>query len=178
MTTTQRLPLARRGRAQWRVVALAALLAVALGAVLWWWSHPRAFEEQAGMGIVPAEPGRALFEGMVHPYASDLTLLDVRPRIVSDDASAEVTVHVCRVVEPGSAVGNAYDDVDEFCASLREPTGALEATDQLLVEVVAQEEGEVVIDGLDVTYRSGLQRGTQHTGLHLTVEVGPPGSTP
>ncbi|WP_454085178.1 hypothetical protein [Georgenia sp. Marseille-Q6866] len=179
MTTTERVLPARTDRATRRLLVLLPLVALVLGGALWWWSNPRAFEGAGGIGIIPGEPGRPLFVGMVRaPTDAGVSLLDARPRIVSDDTSAKVTVHVCRIADRDlGAVGSAYDTVDDMCASLREPSGPLEALDQLVVEIVAHEEGELVMDGLDVVYRTGLQRGTQWAGMHTTVEVGPPGST-
>lgn len=178
-TTTERSAPVRSGRGVRRLLVLLPLVALVLGGALWWWSHPQAFAG-AGNGLtMPGEPGRPNFVGMVHPPEDvGVSLIDVRPRVTSDDTGAQLTVHVCRLADPHLAVGNAYDHVDDVCASLREPTGPLEALDQLVVEIVAQEEGDLVMDGLDVVYRTGLQRGTQWTGMHATVEVGPPGSTP
>ncbi|PYF98358.1 hypothetical protein SAMN05216184_11110 [Georgenia satyanarayanai] len=180
MTTTaeSRDPV-RSGRARRRLLVVLPVVALVLGAALWWWSHPRAFLGPGNSMSMLGEPGRSVFMGLDHaPQDSRVDLVDVRPRVVSDDTSAQVTVHVCRIADPHLAVGNAYDHVDDICASLREPTGPLEPLDQIVVEVVPQREGEIVIDGLDVFYRTGAQRGTQWSGMHATVEVGPPGTTP
>ncbi|WP_152188623.1 hypothetical protein [Georgenia satyanarayanai] len=179
MTTTEWLRPAGTGRARRRVLALLLLVALVLGAGLWWWSHPQAFQGPGNSVTASTEPGRSLFLGLAYaPHDADVSLIGVRPRVVADDTPARVTVHVCRPADPYLSVGVSHDHVEDICASLREPTGPLDATDQLVVEVVAQEEGAVVIDGLDVTYRAGVRRGTQWTGEHATVEVGPPGSTP
>lgn len=177
-TTAQRLAPWRTGRSWRRLLVLLPVIALVLGTALWWWTHPRAFSGPGNSLSMLGEPGRSAFAGMEYaPHDARVTLVDVLPRVVSNDASAEVTVHVCRVADPHLSVGGAYDHVDDVCASLREPTGPLEADDQLVVEIIAQKQGEIVIDGLDVVYRTGVQRGTQWTGEHVTVEVGPPGAT-
>ena len=177
-TTAKRLAPWQAGQSWRRFLVLLPVIALVLGAALWWWSHPRAFEE-GGIGIMPGEPGRSVFVGMSRaPADARVSLIDVRPRIVADDTSAQVTVHVCRIADRDlGGVGNAYDRVDDICASLREPTGPLEPLDQLIVEIVARDEGVLVMDGVDVVYRAGAQRGTQSTGLHTTVEFGPKGTT-
>lgn len=171
-----------RPRRPWRRRALAvvlALLLAAVGGAAWWMSHPRAFQDVGDSMSGPTEPGKPIFLGMVHPPEGvTLDLVDAVPRVLFDNADAELTVHVCRLARPGNAIGIVYaDDAQRICASLRAPSGPLEENDQLVVELVASMTGVVVVDGLDVTYRTGLQRGNQATGVASAVVIGEPGST-
>ncbi|WP_413451863.1 hypothetical protein AA0Y32_13895 [Georgenia phoenicis] len=166
MTTTERP--ARTGRVRWRVLAPAVLLALALGAWLWWWSHPRAFADYgAGLGAV-AEIGETRYFGLANA-PRDLEILEVRPLVASDGADATVTAVVCMGAEDRGGVGvGSPEMVTEGCRSVREPAGRFTPDDQLLVEVRGTSEGTVVVDGVVVTYRDGAQRGTEV----LDVDIG------
>jgi hypothetical protein len=67
-TTTERLVPGRSGRARRRLLVLLPVIALVLGAALWWWSHPRAFSEAGSGASVQGEPGRVVVDGVDVSY--------------------------------------------------------------------------------------------------------------
>ncbi|PYF98359.1 hypothetical protein SAMN05216184_11111 [Georgenia satyanarayanai] len=173
MTTTAERPAPwRTGRAWRRFLVLLPVVALILGAALWWWSHPRAFEGYgAGLGAV-TEVGEARYFGLGHPPRG-LEILEVRPLVVPGSVDATVAAVVCVGTGDKGGVGAGDSEmVAEGCLSVREPAGPLTPDDQLLVEVRGASEGTVVVDGVAVTYRDGVRRGTEVLDFDITVGVG------
>ncbi len=171
-TTTARLVPGRSGRARRRLLVLLPVIALVLGAALWWWSHPRAFADHgAGLGAV-TEVDEVRYFGIANP-PRDLEILAVRPLVTGDSADATVTAVVCVGEDASSGIGAGGSEmVAERCLSLREPVGPITPDDQLLVEVRGASEGTVVVDGVAVTYRDGIRRGTEVLDFDITVGVG------
>lgn len=172
MTTTERVLPAGAGRGKRRVLVLLPAVALVLGAALWWWSHPRAFADYgAGLGAV-TEVGEARYFGLGNP-PRDLEILAVRPLVVAGSADAAVTGVVCAGEAVGSGVGIGDSEmVAESCRSVREPAGPVTPDDKLLVEVRGASAGTVAVDGVAVTYRDGVRRGTEVLDVDITVGVG------
>ncbi|WP_454085177.1 hypothetical protein [Georgenia sp. Marseille-Q6866] len=156
----------------WRCfLVLLPAVALVLGAALWWWSHPRVFTDSgAGLGAV-TEVGDARYFGLGNP-PRDLEIVAVRPLVVAGSADAAVTGVVC-VGGDASRVGIGDSQmVAELCGSVREPAGPVTPADQLLVEVRGASAGTVAVDGVAVTYRDGVRRGTEVLDVDITVGVG------
>lgn len=72
------------------------------------------------------------------------------------------------------------DDIGDFCMESSgfadepfTPVGdRFEPSQQILMLISGRHAGEVEIDGIDLDYSHGNQRGTRQVGQHLVVEVG------
>jgi hypothetical protein len=91
-----------------------------------------------------------------------LRLVELRPRIATDSAAAEVTIEVC---SPGARC--------TAVTAARGPRVWLSGTgaSRVVVSVRPRRPGEVHIDGVDVTYLDAGRRGTEHAGSALLVTV-------
>lgn len=148
---------------------LVAAVAAVLAAGAWWWSHPAAFRDVGNVVTGVSEPGVPAYVGVVEPPdGAEVELLDVTPRVVFNSGDAEVLVRVCR----DGGVGMVYaDSLAQWCPVPEAPSGPFGRNDQIVLEVIG-EGGVVVVDGVDVTYRAGVRRGTQATGLQAAVTIG------
>lgn len=170
-------PPTTRWRHRRRLVAVAVLLAVCgvLGWATWWATHPTWFPNPGGDQGARTVPGRALwvsvtFPNVVKPPVT-LHLDSVRAHVVSDTSDASVSAFVCTnrpQFGPGLTVlgtgGNAM--MRHFCVR-RVPAHDVDMTvgrghpEYLLLEMVPAQPGRLRMDRVDVTYRKGLQRGSQ-----------------
>jgi hypothetical protein len=91
-----------------------------------------------------------------------LRLLEVRPRIATDSAAADISVLVCTT----DAGCTDVTDAEGPRVRLAGPGAA-----RLMISVTPRHAGEVRIDGLDVTYLDTARRGTEHAGISLLVTV-------
>lgn len=155
---------ARSPRRQRYRIALAVGAAAALLVGLWWHAHPNAFPGPGDSFGARPDDQTPIYVGVAwnppEGASSRVRVLDAEPRVeVFGEATAEVWA--CA----GGAIGVVGEDAPE--ASSCVPLGeADEPGEQLVVRVAPVEPGAVVVlDGIDVTYSYGLQRGTQHTGI-------------
>ena len=171
-TTAERSAPWQAGRSWRRFLVLLPVIALVLGAALWWWSHPRAFGGYGGQVGAVTEVGETRFFGLGHP-PRDLEILEVRPLVASDDADATVGAVVCvgAATRGGIGVGDS-EMASESCGSVREAGGPLTPDDHLLIEVRGTAPGTVVVEGVAVTYRDGVQRGAEVLDVDIGVGVG------
>jgi hypothetical protein len=165
----------RRGR---KVLPAAVVLGgVAVSAAgLWWVTHPSEFDGATGLTVTwtlpVGETGTAEVALLPRPGAPEVSVHDVEPRILRNDADATVRVGICR----GSTVGAARGGIEEIRGNCehfqRGETTPLRHDDSILVEVTGQKHGTVVIDGVRVRYSSGWQRGSEDTGVRVATRFG------
>lgn len=152
-------------------VAVVLLLLLAGVAAWWWMTHPRAFMEvgSAMMGPVPAETRAYL--GMEIIPEDGMELHGATPRVVFNLGDVETGVAVCH---PAGRRGVGFvhaEEIDSLCESLTAPVGPVQRGDFLVVEVIGYDSGLVALNGVDVTYSTGMQRGTQAVGLEAAIIV-------
>ncbi|PSL01090.1 hypothetical protein CLV30_11525 [Haloactinopolyspora alba] len=158
-------------RSLWfRVVVV--LVVLVLGVLTWWWRSPELFGGQGSTLTIRDETGTVALAGVlvVPQQVGDgtVTVHSAQPRIVKAADGTEVDVLACHDGSFGTARGR--DSLDEYCMSHGEVAGArLDEGDSLVVAVRSDEPQRVVVDGVDVTYSYGWQRGTQTTGLTAVV---------
>lgn len=155
---------ARSPRRHRRQMALAVGAVAALLVGLWWHTHPNAFPGPGNSFGARPDGQTPIYVGVAwNPPDGTSTRVrvhDAQPRAeIFGEATAEVWA--CA----GGAIGVVGEDAPE--ASSCVPLGEAEDSwEQLVVRVAPVEPGAVVVlDGIDVTYSYGLQRGTQHTGI-------------
>lgn len=153
---------------------MALILAVVAGSVgVWQWRSPNAFAEQ-GSGVDIYNPvGTAALVGVAGPRQqmdpAVLTVHSVEPQITEGDA--QVDVIVCHTGPGKDGIGAVRGSVDRYCESHGAPDGArLGPHDQFVVRVHSDKPGRAVIEGVKVTYSHGWRRGSQVTGLTVTVD--------
>ena len=149
------------GRAGWRTVAGLVGAAAVMAAATWWWTHPTVYGGVGGeFGARPERLEPVYVDMGVSPDEGDVTLLRAEPRVeVFGAAHAEVMV--CS----GAGIGILYgDDAGQGCSPLIGPTRP-GTWDQVVLRVVPESpDTVVVVDGVDLDYRTGLQSGVEHTG--------------
>ena len=146
---------------RWKTAVAAFLCGATVLGAGWWWSHPTIY---GGAGSeFGARPDRLVpvYVVMVEgPEARALRILKAEPdvRVFGD---AQVDVLLCE----GARIGVVYgDDVERFCFG---PHRDMEqrAWDQVVLKVTPLQAGAVVVaDGIDLTYSTRVQRGTELTG--------------
>ena len=107
-------------------------------------------------------------------------LRDATARVAPGSAPAKVRVLWCVEPDSGSPIGTALGPADEFCGDtpdldgqrLEEPS-VDNRFSHLVVEVVPLVPGEITIEGAQVAYTAGLQRGSQSSGVVVKVKATP-----
>ncbi len=156
----------RRGR-----VTVVVLLLVAGAAASSWVTHPRIFGDGGATVTGPTPAGTAAYVGMEVIPRDGVELHGAVPRVVLDAGDATVTVLVCRPVGPTGVGLVSAEDIQSLCEPLTAPDGPVQRGDFLVAEVVGDFSGLVVLDGIDVTYSSGVQRGTEAVGVDAAVII-------
>lgn len=165
-----------------RLALPVALLAV-LGGTAWWATHPDVFDDAGGFGMttVPEPVGQTYYAGIVSTSITDerreLELRSATPVVHSDSAGADIEVYVCEVdpTQDAVGVGTQRKEPTDVCLTF-EPaaegtlllTGGDAPRHELVLAVTATRPGVVEVRGVEVSYRTGLRRGTEVTGGHLT----------
>ncbi|SOC58452.1 hypothetical protein SAMN05421879_1431 [Ornithinimicrobium cerasi] len=136
---------------------------LATGAVLgggWWWSHPNVYEEVGGEFRARPDAIVPVYVDMIPmPQDQPVSIIDATAQ-VEIFGEAQTAVLLCRNAE----IGIVYENVEHHCTSgLR---GAhSEHWDQVVLRITPEApDTVVVVDGVKLTYSTGMQRGTQLTG--------------
>jgi cytochrome c biogenesis protein CcdA len=104
-----------------------------------------------------------------YQYLVDVRSVSVRVRM--NTANATVDVETCPIGggTPGAVASLGYSTC---AAPVPFHAGGMSlGSERLLVRVTAIKPGKVVIDGVDVAYKSGIRHTTQHVGPVVTIEV-------
>lgn len=163
------------------LVTAAVALAAALAAGAWWATHP---DDLGGVGnesSVPVEVGEpALFGMFAYPRTGSARLHAAEARVRGGSVPADVRVVFCVRPSVGMPIGSLRERAEDACGKTLPIDGQRLAMPNaendyahLVVEVVLRQPGEVVIDGLAISYSSGLQRGTVAAGTVLRVRATP-----
>ena len=109
-----------------------------------------------------------------------LELKSATPVVRSDTADAELEVFLCEV-DPDAevaGVGAQRREPTNICRvfepvsdGMRFLTGGGEPRHELILRVRTTQPGVVRVEGIEISYRDGLRRGTQVTGADVTVRA-------
>ncbi len=139
---------------------------VLLAGAAWWVAHPTELSELGEVSLPSAEIGKPFLLGVFPDNQDNLRLRGVSPRVTTNTAAADVRLVLCG--RPKEVVGSFYARAEDACRELLPTAGSTLPADlheaQLLLEVTPRRPGKVVIDGITVRYRHGLQVGSQVTG--------------
>ena len=139
---------------------------------MWWLTSPDALRGPGASASPAVEEGDVVVVGYTGTILDEVQIADAAPIVVGDlDIDAEL--QVCVSAEGESGVGLvAEEDISEFCEHVEPASGASLAPDRepnaresLMASVQVHGEGTGALCGWEVTYRVGMQRGTQrHVG--------------
>lgn len=180
-------PPPHRRAARTLVILTAAGLAVAATAWAWHWhTHPTALE-RGGAGWVTTldKTPSSLYTGLTFPRrdpGATIEIETVTPRIIENSTGATFDYYLCSL-DTESVGFDALGTVDrrgfeKFCpdAVPVEPltntlhTGT-DPAQQLVVAITTGQRGVIRLDGFDVTYTHGWQRGTQTVGDSIKIRA-------
>lgn len=156
--TPRSLQVVRTRRALVMLWIVAVALVVVFGA--WFVTHPPSLPVPDQPVEVQIPLGEAEYVGLYSSAAEDERTLHISGVSIDVDGEATVAALVCK--EGTLSVTN---DPETFCSSLVEAEGAtLEPGDGLVLEVLEDEPGAVTIEPVEISYRDGVQWGTQPVG--------------
>ena len=161
------------GWRRWTAPALVVVVVLTVAALGWTWRHPRAFGEGGGWSLEYKQlaEGTPFYVGVTFPQGGttdSVTIHDVRANLTDQSGRLDVAALVCSLrPAENSAVGAGNEaTARKTCTSLVPAEGATlrlgrerSQQQQLVLAVTARGPANVVIDGIDVTYSSGWQRG-------------------
>jgi hypothetical protein len=177
-------PARKSGSRALRVTAVAAGIVLLAGAATagWSWRHPAAFPEAGGWGVghrdLPLD--LPLYVGVSEAgreASGVVSIHSARANVVSDSAGARIRFFVC-TLEENAEVGSigAYrgSEIYDDCSSLVPAEGATmelnaDPKQQLVMAVALTNTGRVHVEGVDLDYSHGWQRGTQRIGGDVDV---------
>jgi hypothetical protein len=152
--------------------ALGALVVVGLVVLGWVWRHPDALPGPGDVMSVNSRVGVQAAVGVLSPSLHDDRILSVRsvtPRVLSAPPGTTVRVVACR----DGAVGAVRGSLSRYCTRVRSAEGAHlrpgAEGDWLVAVIRSSKPGRVVVDGVEVGYSYGWQRGSQVTGPRIVV---------
>lgn len=171
-------PGARRAPRLLTVVAAATVATAVLGAA-WWVTHPTQLTPVGSEVGLPGVVGQPIVVGLfAYPNGGSVILRDASPRVAPGSAAADVRILWCAAPRGGTPVGAVKATAQASCSETPRLAGQLltlptEDTrfGHLVVEIVPLEPGEVTVEGADVSYSAGWQRGKQASGVVVKVDV-------
>lgn len=174
----------------WRRIAIAVLVLIVLGFLAgggWWLTHPTFPTAGGANESVVVAPGRSLWAAVTYPNVkvgpATVHLGTVTAHEVSDTSAATVTPYVCTnrpQSGPGlTALGTGGTAMMRHLCRRAMPANNADMTvgrghpEYLMLKIVPAHAGRLHLDRVDVTYRRGLQRGTQEFDFQLTLTARP-----
>jgi len=173
----------------WGLAVLVVVALTFLGARAWSWAtHPESMSPYGSGVSGPAAVGASMAFGTYvstdGPWTTEsggspasVELESAVPRIVENTAAADVALLVCRSTGSDGVGAIAATELTTYCSSTTPVSPgrivlSMPPYDQLIAVVTPHQKGVVHVAGVDVTYRDGLRRGTQQSGIDITVTAG------
>lgn len=154
------------GRTRLGLYLGAALALALLGVAAWYVLHPSPLPTSDRTVEASTPVGTPVYVAVYSGSRTDrsLTLSSVHVN-ASVDSTAEVAAKVCA----GGSLSVTADPAG-FCAAILPAAGsALGPDDTLMLEISSDTAGTLVLDDLEVSYREGIQWGTQPVGPRVSV---------
>lgn len=150
-------------------LAGALFMMVVLGSSSWWATHPDAFRPSGNVIGSRLEVGETKFiANLVADPTRPVAIVAIAPHEMSG-AAARVAFRACL---PRDQVAGTSRPLEEICRATKAVEGSVihPGPDldgwRVVAEVTLLEEGQVSIKGFSVSYREGIRRGWQVTGVH------------
>jgi hypothetical protein len=179
MANSLEVPLHRRsGRSRlWTVLAVLGALALVAGWAAWYATTPEDLPVSDRAVTAEGVTGTTFYVGMF--VAPDDFDRSIRVQEVDVDASGDGVARITPLLCRDGAVGDVKASADPYCADLVDPEGEdLRDGDSIVLEVTAEEAGQVTIEQLEVSFREKLSWGTEpagNAGAVLTITDPPAG---
>ncbi len=168
-------PRALRRRRRRMVGTLAVVAVLAVGALVWWGLTPDAFRPYGGVVVGTTtiiRPGTGYAIGMVEeirPPDADIERVEARVTPGSAPVATSVVICVPNPKDPTGIGAVSLDELSDYCSQILPAAGHnladLPRGTSLVLAVTLLAPGPVTIRGVEVTYRQGLRRGTEVTGI-------------
>lgn len=161
-----------------RPVAIVAVVIALFGAA-WWVTHPTRLSSVGSEVGLQGEVGEPVIVGLfAYPGGGSVVLRDASPRVLPGSAAADVRVLWCASPTGDTPIGALRATAVASCRETPKLDGqplaipsAKTRFGHLVLEIVPREPGEVTVEGADVAYSAGLQRGRQASGVVVRVVV-------
>lgn len=143
------------------------VLVIAVLIVGWWMKHPADLDPGDTVSG-PTRVDEAVYVGIEAPAARTLHIRSVKVDWHGKPQGASWDAYVCK----GGALGFTPDP-DPFCTSVKPAEGATldTDTDQLVIALASSRAQTLTVDDIQVTFREGIQWGTEPIGPRITVTV-------
>lgn len=155
----------RRAPAGWLLWLALAVIVVALAG--WYATHPNPLPTEETPVLASTPAGEPVYVGVLVPDAESDRTLHIRS--IDVDPLGDLPVSVSGLVCQGGAVA-VTSDPETFCSGLVDAAGAsVGPGDVLVIRVHGVLAGEVELGRVQVSFREGLQWGTDDVGPPVTV---------
>lgn len=154
------------GRRLLVLLGLALLVVAIILGVGWWRSHPTAFGGAGDQFTARFEANTPVYVSMAGPFGPDhLSQVSLIEATAAAEifGAAQVEVLQCSGMQIGIVSGAEIGDACFAVGTLEGPGPMM--WDQVVIKVTPESPGTiVVVEGIDLTYSDGLQRGREFTG--------------
>jgi hypothetical protein len=161
------------GGPRWTRWLWVPVILVLAGFAAWWMTHPEELPSSQNTLDVSTKAGKPIYVGVTDDDDLDdsreLHIREVTFKTLLSRGSVDVEALVCH---DGSI--NTTTDPELFCVSVEDAEGAtiqLGGGDQLVISVTADSSQIVELSDLKLSYREGMQWGTQPIGPAVVVDV-------
>lgn len=152
----------------------------AAGLGYFWLGHARVLQSAGDEWGGPVQPGHTLYADTgISPssgHAVTIGINEIHLRTTLNTADATIELLTCTIPPGSTRIGSvSEDDFGVFCPAAtawRSGTvtiGWNPGDAYIVVAITPQRDGQVIIDGADVSFRSGIRHGTQHVGGTIDV---------
>ena len=153
------------------MLLVALLAAVALTAAAWWLLTPGAFGPPGSRFGLDLEVGQPAVVGTGLFPSRDVVVVGVEP-VSPPPPGVSVTFHGCPTVSLGAARG----ELETVCGKVRDVEGLALLDDphppwHVVARIEFSKPGSYETNGFVVTYRDGLRRGRQTSGVGVEISA-------
>lgn len=158
------------GRRRWQKWVWVPVVLALLLVGLWWATHPSALPHDDTEVTVTAKAGQTAYVGVLGREADDDRRIHIRD--VTFETSGEELDLEALICRDGSI--STTTRAETFCAEVVDAEGSfgLGGDDQLIVAISADRAVSATVEEIEVTYRQGLQFGTDPVGPRIVVQFG------
>jgi len=166
----------RRG---WSIVLGVAVAVVAALVGGYWLSHTNAIASPGNIESLPVPIGETMAIATNIQSSGSIHLQAVRPQVTQNSSNAQFQFVLCWASGLQAVGSMKADQLGQICSRIEPLTPGVMAVGfppsaQVVLEVTPRQPGKVAISWFNVTYRDGLQSGTQPGGIQTIVRT-PPG---
>lgn len=153
----------------WGWIPVVLVFAAVLG---WWLVHPTPLPERDDEVTVAIKAGQTAYVGVLAQSDAD-DERDIEIRDVSFETSADGLHLKALICRGGTGEISSTTQLEPFCDEVVDAEGSFQVggSDQLVVAVEADQAVSATVEEINVSYRQGIQFGTQPTGPSIAVQI-------